>query len=373
MRWRRLSLLLVAAGAACRAREGTPAAAAPPAARIVAVALVDSAGANAGAGSGALRRVEVQVGPRRDTVPGVVTEMTPGVLADTGLVGFTYEGDSVTGVFVYSVARRSVARHPLLPGLADFASPYTTPSFAPDGQSFLYVSYDSAADSVRPTLRRWPSLDVVASGPGVPVEASDVAPYTTEWHGRDTAVATFSFSDCPAPLSLRTAFVLSAEAMRSDTVLAVNEPPGTPHWWPWRDSVALPIPGVRAWLVASTDGPGLGPGFVIAVRGSGFAPYADSIHDVDFQLPGTTCPGVPLSGPQDAYDAFLRSTSDTAWSPEFQITPPNQRDDYGSPPRVVRYKWSDGDRVVGKAIAWNQRTRRFDVLAPAPEDTTATP
>jgi len=37
----------------------------------------------------------------------------------------------------------------------------------------------------------------------------------------------------------------------------------------------------------------------------------------------------------------------------------------------VRYQWSEGERIIRKAVAWNNRTRRFDVLAPAPEDTTA--
>jgi len=361
-------LLVLAAGCHAKAGAGATAAAGP---LVTGVALVDSAGANRGSESSALRRVEVRLGARRDTVPDVVTMMPPGVVGDTAVVGFTYAGDSVTGIFVYQPGRRTVARQPLLPGLADFASPYATPSFAPDGQAFLYVSYDSTQDSVRPTIRRWPSLDVVASGPGVAAAESEEAPFTSEWRGRDTAVASFTFGECPAPLSLRTSFYLSAELMRSDTVLALREPPGTRHWWPWADSVALPIPGVHAWLVASTAGPSLGPAFVLVIRGGGVVDFADSIRDVDFGLPGTSCPGVPVGGPQDAYDAFLRSIADTLWSPEFQVTPPNGRDDYGRTPRVIRYQWSEGERVTRKAIAWNFRTRHFDVLAPAPQDTTA--
>jgi len=364
---RRWLLLLALAGCRGGDRNGGAATVAGP--RITGVALVDSAGAAAASPSGALRRVAVQVGARLDTVPAVLTQMTPGVLGDTAVVGFTYALDSVTGIFVYSVAARTVAQRPL--GLADFASPFAAPTFAPDGQSFLYVAYDSTADSVRPTLRHWPSLEVVASGPGVPVEESDVAPYTTEWRGRDTAVATFFFGDCPAPLVLRTSFVLSSETMRSDTVIASREGAVTPHWWPWSDSVPVPVPGLKAWLVARTQGPSLGPAFVLTIRGGGAVEFADSIRDVDFQLAGTSCPGIPLGGPQDAYDAFLRSVADTQWSPEFQVTAPNLRDDYGTPPHVVRYQWSEGERVIRKAVAWNNRTRHFDVLAPAPEDTTA--
>jgi len=139
------------------------------------------------------------------------------------------------------------------------------------------------------------------------------------------------------------------------------------HWWPWRDSVPIPIPGVPAWLVASTEGPRLGPSFVVMVRGGNIVDYADSIGDVDFRLEGLTCPGLTVSGPQDAYDAFLRSAVDTVWLPQFQIAASSRREDYGSPPRVVSYQWSRGDRVLRKSIAWNFRTRHFDVLAPAPE------
>ena len=361
--------LLLLALAACRGGDRNAGAAAPGGPRVTGVALVDSAGAAPASPSGALRRVAVQVGARRDTVPAVLTQMPPGVLGDTAVVGFTYAGDSVSGVFVYSVAARTVARRPL--GLGDLTSPFAAPSFAPDGQSFLYIADDTTADSVRPTLRRWPGLDVVASGPGVPAGESEVASYTTEWHGPDTAVATFSFGECPAPLVLRTSFVLSSETMRSDTVIALGQGAAAPHWWPWSDSVPVPVPGLKAWLVARTSGPSLGPSFVLQIRGGGAVEFADSISDVDFQLPGTSCPGIPVGGPQDAYDAFLRSVADTQWSPEFQVTAPNVREDYGTPPHVVRYQWSVGERILRKAIAWNFRTRRFDVLAPAPEDTTS--
>ncbi len=370
---RRIWLLLLLTGAGCHRGEPAPAGAGQPgAARIAGVALVDSVAYNGGPNSGVLRRVAVQVGARRDTIHGVLTYSMPGVLADTAVVGFAYDRDSVTSVFIYVPARRSVTRRALLPALQDFQPQFATPSFAPDGQSFLYVAYDSTQDSLRPTLRRWPSLDVVATGPGVPVEATDAVPYSTEWRGRDTAVASFSFGGCPAPLTLHTYFALAAETMRTDTVVDLSQSPGTRPWWPWSDSVLLRIPGVRAWLVASTVGPGLGPGFVVAIRGGGVG-YADSIREVDFHLEGQTCPGVPMGGPQDAYDAFLRSAADTVWSPEYQVVAPNQREDYGSPPHVISYQWSLGDRVLRKAIAWNFRSRRFDVLAPPPADSATAP
>jgi len=369
---RRAWPLLLLAWVACR-RSEPAAGSASGAVHITGVALVDSVPFDGGPTSGVLRRVEVQLGERRDTIPGVLTFDPPGVLGDSAVVGFAFGRDSVTGVFVYAPARRSVTRRSLVPALRDFAPSFATPSFAPDGQSFIYVAFDSVQDSVRPTLRHWPSLDVVATGPGLPVEATDAAPYSTAWHGRDTAVATFALGDCPAPSSLRTSFILSAETMRADTVVALDEAPGSRHWWPWRDSAAVPIPGERLWLVAGTDGPRLGPGFVLAIRGGGVTAFADSIADVDFQIEGETCPGVSVGGPQDAYDAFLRSVADTMWSPEYQVTVPNRREDYGSPPHVVSYRWGQGDRVVRKAIAWNIRTRHFDVLAPAPADTATTP
>jgi hypothetical protein len=368
-------VLLLGAGA-CHKREGAPATGSRSAdsARVTGVALVDSVPLGGEPGSGTLRRVEVRLGTRRDTVPGVLTFDPPGVLGDTAVVGFAYDQESVTGVFVYSPARHSVTRRDVVHALSDFSPSSATPTFAPDGQSFVYIAYDSGQDSLRPTLRHWPTLDVVATGPGVLGEAMDAGtPYATEWHGRDTAVATFSFGGCPAPLLLRILFMLAAERMRSDTVLQLDEPAGTRHWWPWSDSVPVRIPGIRAWLVASTGGPGLGPGVVIAIRGGGIAAYADSIHDVDFQLEGRTCPGVPVSGPQDARDAFLGSVADTMWSPVYQVAEPNRREDYGSPPHVISYRWSEADHVVRKAIAWNFRTRHFDVLAPPPADSGATP
>ena len=364
--WPLVALLLGAGG--CRKKEGAPAAdGAAAATRITAVALVDSVPVGVGPGAGVLRRVEVQLGARRDTVPGVLTLDPPGVLADSVVVGFAYDKDSLTGVFLYSPARRSVARRSLVPAVRDFSPAFAMPTFAPDGRSFLYMAYDTTQDSLRPTLRRWPSLDVVATGPAVAVEATDAAPYGTAWQGRDTAVATFRFTGCPAPLVLRTAFLLSAEAMRIDTVLDLGEHASGRHWWPWRDSVPVPIPGVPVWLVASTEGPRLGPSFVLMVRGGSIVDYADTIPDVDFRIEGLTCPGVPVSGPQDAYDAFLRSAVDTVWSPQFQIAEPGRREDYGSPPRVISYQWSMGDRVVKKSVAWNFRTRHFDVLTAAVE------
>jgi len=364
--------VLLVGMAACHKAEPLPeAAAAPPAARITSVALVDSVAYDAGPTSGVLRRVEVRYGARRDTVPGVLTFDPPGVLGDTAVVGFAYDQDSVTGVFVYAPARRAVRVRSLVPALSDFAPSFATPTFAPDGRSFLYIAFDSTQDSVRPTLRHWPSLEIVASGPGVEAEATDAVPYATEWRGRDTAVATFSFGGCPAPLSLHTSFVLSAETIRSDTVVDLDEPPGTRHWWPWRDSVAVPVPGPRSWLVASTDGPGLGPGLILTVRDGAGVAWADSIRDVDFQLEGRTCPGVPVSGPRAAHDAFL-SGVDTTWSPLYQVAAPNRREDYGSPPRVISYPWAPGDADARKAVAWNFRTRRFDVVAPAPGDSAGT-
>ena len=277
-------VMLLLAAAECRGSEPAPPAVAAQAGpeRITAVALVDSVAFDAGPTSGVLHRVEVQLSGRRDTIPGVLTWDPPGLLADTAVVGFSYDQDSVTGIFLYTPARRSVTRRALPRSLRDFVPAFATPSFAPDGRSFLYVAYDSGQDSVRPTLRSWPALEVMATGPGVPVGATDVPPYSTEWHGQDTAVAIFTFGGCPAPLSMRTFFVLSAETMRSDTALDLEEPVGTPHWWPWRDSVPVAIPGMRAWLVASTDGPRLGPGFVLAIRAGRRTVYADSVRDVDF-------------------------------------------------------------------------------------------
>jgi len=372
---RRVWPLLLLAGAACHKAERTPPAAAvqPGPERITAVALVDSVAFDTGPTSGVLRRVEVQLGPRRDTIPGVLTWDAPGVLSDSAVVGFAYDQDSVTGIFQYSPAGRSVTLRALPPSLRDFQPSFATPSFSPDGRSFLYIAYDASSDSVRPTLRRWPSLDVMATGPAVQVGATDVAPYSTEWRGRDTAIASFSFGGCPAPLSLRAFFVLSRETMRSDTVLELDEPAGTPHWWPWRDSVRVAIPGRRAWLVASTEGPRLGPGFVLAIRDDRKTVYADSIRDVDFQLEGRTCPGVPVSGPADAREAFLGSVADSTWSALYQVVAPNRREDYESPPRVISYSSSMGDHVVRKAIAWNFRTRRFNLLTPQPADSAETP
>ena len=368
-------VMLLLAAAECRGSEPAPPAVAAQAGpeRISAVALVDSVAFDAGPTSGVLHRVEVQLSGRRDTIPGVLTWDPPGLLADTAVVGFSYDQDSVTGIFVYTPARRSVTRRALPRSLRDFVPAFATPSFAPDGRSFLYVAYDSGQDSVRPTLRSWPALEVMATGPGVPVGATDVPPYSTEWHGQDTAVAIFTFGGCPAPLSMRTFFVLSAETMRSDTALDLDEPVGTQHWWPWRDSVPVAIPGMRAWLVVSTDGPRLGPGFMLAIRAGRRTVYADSVRDVDFQLEGRTCPGVPVSGVQAARDAFLGSVSDTAWSPLYQVVAPNRLEDYESPPRVISYQWSLGDHVVRKAIAWNYRTRRFDLLTPQFGDPDATP
>lgn len=175
---RRLAVVLAAALAACAPRVHTA-----PAPLAVAVQLVDSIPWENELGEGVLRRVQVRVGTRVDTVPRVVTADLPIVVDGARLLGFVYEEDGVVAGFRYDAATR---RTDLLPLPDDFHREFSAASLSPDGKHIAYVVAPGDATGWG-VVRSWPERRPHASTRRVQVPATDSPGHFTRWLSADTA------------------------------------------------------------------------------------------------------------------------------------------------------------------------------------------
>jgi hypothetical protein len=175
-----VALVVLSALAACAPRVSTAPAPAPVA---VTVELVDSIPWENELGDGTLRRVQVRVGARVDTVPGVLTAEPPVVVDGARVLGFVYEDDQVVSGFRYDVG---TGRREILALPDDFSGAFSVPSLAPDGRHIAYVV--AAGDGVGwGVVRTWPGREPVLATARVEVPATDAPGNFTRWISADTA------------------------------------------------------------------------------------------------------------------------------------------------------------------------------------------
>ena len=170
---------LLLGAAACRPPPNPgPVPALPPR-----VQLVDSVAWESESDAGTLWRVEVRHGSRVDTIPGVLTDALPIVVAGSRVLGFRYDDDSF-GAFEYDLDTR-VVRRDSLPG--DLHPVVSTPAFAPDGRHIAYVVVPGDATGYA-VVRTWPGCELVWRSAAVEVPATDAAGGTqVRWLSPDTA------------------------------------------------------------------------------------------------------------------------------------------------------------------------------------------
>ncbi|HYH78160.1 MAG TPA: hypothetical protein VEX86_00125 [Longimicrobium sp.] len=133
------------------------------------VQLVDSVAWEDAMGEGTLRRVEVRQGARVDTIPGVLTEEPPTLVAGPRLIGFGYEQGSITSVFEYDVRSRRLEQRPLP---IDFHPYFSAPAFSPDGRHLAYVVVPGDGTGYA-VARSWPDKALVWQSSTVEIPATD--------------------------------------------------------------------------------------------------------------------------------------------------------------------------------------------------------
>ncbi|HEX5871092.1 MAG TPA: hypothetical protein VFY65_11775 [Longimicrobium sp.] len=155
---------------------------APAPAGVVGVALVDSVPYATEMDEGVLHRVEVRTPAGTDTIPEVLTQVLPVVLADGSVLGFAFDGVDLRSAFSWHPARRLE----LLPLPDDADRWFTTPAFSPDGRYLAYVTYAEEGGWAWGIVRRDVRGPVAVRTDSVAVPGTDAAVNFAQWLNTDT-------------------------------------------------------------------------------------------------------------------------------------------------------------------------------------------
>lgn len=151
-----------------------------PAAGVIDVALVDSVPFATEMHDGVLRRVQVRTAAGFDTIPSVLTQTLPVVLADGSVRGFLFEAADLRSAFAWHPSRALQ----LIPLPDDADRWFTTPAFSPDGRYLAYVAY--AEGYGRGMVRDGAAGPAVVRTDSVAVPATDAALSFARWLDTET-------------------------------------------------------------------------------------------------------------------------------------------------------------------------------------------
>lgn len=175
---RRLAVVLLLSGAACTPPVRTAPA---PATGVIEVALVDSVPFATEMDEGVLRRVQVRTAAGLDTIPAVLTQVLPVVLADGSVLGFLFKGADLRSAFAWHPSRALQ----VIPLPDDADRWFTTPAYSPDGRYLAYVSYNNDGYG-RGLVRDGTAGPVVVRTDSVEVPATDAAFSFARWADAET-------------------------------------------------------------------------------------------------------------------------------------------------------------------------------------------
>jgi len=150
-----------------------------PARPIRAVLLIDSAFVDVGTVERYIYHVAIRHDSSVDTLPAILIVARPTLVADSLVLGVTYDSSTAPG---YSLFRYSARTGQLEisdpPG--DLRLAVSEPAFAPDGQYVAYIAFpgDATGSGV---VRRWPSGELLLQTPSDSVPASDVTGGWADW------------------------------------------------------------------------------------------------------------------------------------------------------------------------------------------------
>ncbi len=177
VRHRLPSALLGLAVAACAPGEAPDAdPSATGAVQAVIVALGDSVPYENDMTSGVLHRVVVRVGPRTDTIPGVLTAQLPVAVGDAVVYGLRSEDERVLGPFAYDVRARRLR---VLPTPPDWV-PHAAPQLAPDGRHVAYLA-QAPSGAGHAAVARLADGHVVLRGPAATMRETDAGVDVVGW------------------------------------------------------------------------------------------------------------------------------------------------------------------------------------------------
>ena len=150
-----------------------------PAPPIRAVFLVDSAFVHVGTMERYIYHVAMRHDSSVDTLRGIITVTRPTLVADSLVLGVTYDSSTAAG---YSLFRYSAPSGQLEisdpPG--DLRLAVSEPAFAPDGRYVAYIAFPGDATG-KGVLRRWPKGELLLQTPSDTVPASDVTGGWADW------------------------------------------------------------------------------------------------------------------------------------------------------------------------------------------------
>jgi WD40-like Beta Propeller Repeat len=166
-----------------------------------------------------LHRVVV-LGPRADTIPGMLTAFRLAAVPGTGVLGFNFDREQGVPVraFLFRPASGELRTFPLPDDFSLFAGP----AISPDGRHLAYTTYRDGR--ARAVVRRFPDGPVALRGPEVEVPGSDVAANDARWTSAD-AFEVFTDLGREPIRWLRTRGSLSTGATSADTVAALPPNP----------------------------------------------------------------------------------------------------------------------------------------------------
>ncbi|WP_420126348.1 hypothetical protein [Longimicrobium sp.] len=203
------ALLILAGACTPPVRSG------PAPAGVVSVALVDSVPFETEMHDGVLHRVQVRTPAGLDTIPNVLTQLLPIVLADGSVRGFAFDGADLRSAFAWHPARRVE----LLPLPDDADRWFTTPAFSPDGRYLAYVAYREEGGFGRGMVRRDVTGAVVVRTDSIEVPGTDAAVNFAKWLDAETFEIYLEVGD---PGWHRFTGTVSAGVTRNDTVAAAE-------------------------------------------------------------------------------------------------------------------------------------------------------